>query len=107
MAPAKASSTLASVAAAAASSMSKLALNPDKADLPAAASTATAVGGKETQAAYPVLELATGETCHSLAWWRDRPTTIVAGMNGKSLKIFDIRVDIIQFTYLLNFQARA
>ena len=88
-APAKISSTIASAAAAAASSMSKLALNADKADLSSAAAA-----GKEIQPAlHPVLELATGETCHSLAWWRNKPTTIVAGMNGKSLKIFDIRVD--------------
>ena len=69
--------------------MSKLALNPDKADL-----SSVAAPGKEIQPAlHPVVELATGETCHSLAWWRNKPTTIVAGMNGKSLKIFDIRVD--------------
>lgn len=89
-APPKISSTIASAAAAAAaSSMSKLALHSDKADL-----SSVAAAGKEIQPAlHPVVELATGETCHSLAWWRNKPTTIVAGMNGKSLKIFDIRVD--------------
>ena len=44
-------------------------------------------------ASHPTYELAAGETCHSLAWWRNTPSTIVAGMNSKSLKIFDIRVD--------------
>ena len=56
-------------------------------------SVATAPVKESQPASHPVVELATGETCHSLAWLRSKPTTIVAGMNGKSLKIFDIRVD--------------
>ena len=34
-----------------------------------------------------------GETCNSLAWLHKSPETLVAGMNLKNLRIFDIRVN--------------
>jgi hypothetical protein len=37
------------------------------------------------------IEIGLGETCHSLAWFKDHPDTIVAGMNSKNLKVFDVR----------------
>ncbi len=43
----------------------------------------------------PTVEMGAGETCHSLAWLSTRPTCLVAGMNNKSLKIFDARVDAV------------
>ena len=38
------------------------------------------------------IELGLGETCHSLAWFHKNPETLVAGMNQKNLKIFDMRL---------------
>ena len=37
------------------------------------------------------IEIGLGETCHSLAWFKDHHDTIVAGMNSKNLKVFDVR----------------
>ena len=36
-------------------------------------------------------EIEYGSTCHSLCWFRDEPDTLVAGINSKFLKVFDIR----------------
>ena len=38
------------------------------------------------------LEIAQGETCHSLAWFHENPERLVAGMNQKNLKIYDLRM---------------
>ena len=39
------------------------------------------------------IEIGMGETCNSLAWLHKSPETLVAGMNLKNLRIFDIRVN--------------
>ena len=40
----------------------------------------------------PSVEIGLGEACHSLAWFHSNPDTLVAGMNLKNLKIFDLRL---------------
>ena len=37
-------------------------------------------------------ELGMGETCNSLAWFHKNPDTLVAGMNLKNLRIYDLRI---------------
>ncbi|CAH1789595.1 unnamed protein product [Owenia fusiformis] len=39
----------------------------------------------------PLYELGSGETCYSLDWIRNEPKTLLAGMNNKSLRIYDLR----------------
>ena len=39
------------------------------------------------------IELGVGETCNSLAWFHEKPQQLVAGMNLRNLKIFDIRLN--------------
>ena len=40
----------------------------------------------------PICELGMGETCNSLAWFHKNPDTLVAGMNLKNLRIYDLRI---------------
>ncbi|KAI0220830.1 GATOR complex protein MIOS [Lamellibrachia satsuma] len=42
-------------------------------------------------AVKPLFELAPSETCFSLSWFAQEPKTLVAGMNHKYLKIFDLK----------------
>lgn len=62
------------------------------AELPVPAGSApklSSKGGKDFLRA--TVEIGLGETCHSLSWFKDHPDTVVAGMNLKNLKIFDVR----------------
>lgn len=43
----------------------------------------------------PVYETGTSETCNSLAWNPNNQNQLLAGVNGKSLKIFDIRCEFL------------
>jgi len=42
------------------------------------------------------IEVGLGEQCHSLAWFHKNPETLIAGMNMKNLKIFDMRLSTHQ-----------
>ena len=40
----------------------------------------------------PATELGpTGDTCHSLSWFREQPDLLIYGVNSKSLKVHDLR----------------
>lgn len=45
----------------------------------------------DATAIKPLFELAPSETCFSLSWFAKEPKTLVAGMNHKYLKIFDLK----------------
>ena len=46
---------------------------------------------KPVEALKPVFEQGLSEVTHSLAWFLSQPKVLVAGMNNKHLKIYDLR----------------
>ncbi|VEN38722.1 unnamed protein product [Callosobruchus maculatus] len=52
-----------------------------------AAATATAA----VEVAKPTHEFGTSETAYSLTWFRGSPKVMAAGMNGKQIKVYDLR----------------
>lgn len=72
--------------------------SPNLASLAAATASATlsSVGFTKNSSGEDfitsVTEIGYGDACHSLAWFRDiQPDVILAGMNSKNLKAFDVR----------------
>ena len=52
---------------------------------------AGAIDPKKSEQIEPVYEMGTSETTNSLSWNPHSENSLLAGMNGKSLKIYDIR----------------
>lgn len=48
---------------------------------------------KKSESIRPVYETGSSETCNSLQWNTHSENLLLAGINGKSLKIFDIKGD--------------
>ncbi|VEN38725.1 unnamed protein product [Callosobruchus maculatus] len=63
-----------------------------------AAATATAA----VEVAKPTHEFGTSETAYSLTWFRGSPKVMAAGMNGKQIKVYDLRGKLIlKYMFLL------
>ena len=53
---------------------------------------------KKSEQIEPVYEMGTSETTNSLSWNPHSEHSLLAGMNGKSLKIYDIRGKILKLS---------
>nr|CAH7764238.1 unnamed protein product [Callosobruchus chinensis] len=54
-------------------------------------SAASAAATAAVEVAKPTHEFGTSETAHSLTWFRGSPKVMAAGMNGKQIKVYDLR----------------
>lgn len=57
-------------------------------------------GSKATGGVEPVKKLAASEPITSIKFFRDQPDTLVAGVKGQFVRVYDLRGEFLSFFFI-------